>query len=92
VFGERAPDRNLFDQFLGNETTGVAKRLSTGRAAGELSLAGLAQDVAVAALVDRRRFRHLEADGTLDHFFDFGKRDCFHFGSWLNHLGLATLK
>lgn len=92
MFGELAPDRDLFDQFFGDETARVAKTLSTGRAVGELSLAGLAQDVAVAALVDWRQSRHVHADGTLDHFFDFGKRDRFHFGSWLNHLGLTTLK
>jgi hypothetical protein len=87
VFDERASDRDLFDQFFGDETSRVAKTLSTGRAVGELSLAGLAQDVAVAALVDRRRFRHVHADGTLDHFFDFGKRNRIHFGSCLNLLG-----
>ncbi len=87
VFDKRALDRDLFYQFLGDETARVAKTLSTGRAAGELSLAGLAQDVAVAALVDRRRFRDEEADGTLDHFFDFEKRNRIHFGSCLNLLG-----
>ena len=81
MLSKRAFRGDLFDQFFGNQVPQVAERLATSWTVGESSFAGLADDVAVGALVNWRRIRHLEADRTFQCFFNFGNANHFHFGS-----------
>jgi hypothetical protein len=84
VVCEKARIRKIFQHFFGEKTSVVAENLPAGRAGLQSDTTVLADQVAVLALVDRRRVRNGDAYGTFHRFFDVREEKCFHVGSQRN--------